>query len=66
MDRERAIEVVHHEEEILEEIDNGLIRLLASFAVDAPAIVVEFRCLPQQAVVQLVTFPLQLEQGVGR
>jgi hypothetical protein len=38
IDRQRAIEVVDDEQQILEQIDDRLVGLLAAFAVDAAAV----------------------------
>ncbi len=60
VDRQRAIEVVHDQQQLLEDVDDRLIGLLAPLALDALAVVVELRALAEPAILVVVALPLQI------
>ena len=62
-DTAREIEVIDDGEQVEQQIDDGLVGLLAALLLDAPAVVVELRGQPEQAVVEVVTLLLY---GVSR
>ena len=64
IERKRAVEVVDHRQELLEETDHGAVGLLTAFALEALPVVVELGGLAEQPVVQIVAFPLQGGDGV--
>ena len=64
LDGERQIEVVDDEQQILQQIDDRLVGLLAALALDALAVVVELGGLAQQAIVEVVALALRAPSGV--
>ena len=63
LDRQRAVEVVDDEQQLLQQIDDGLVGLLAALALDALAIVVELGRLAQPPIVVVVALAAEI---VGR
>ena len=59
VDRQRAVEVVDDEQQLVQQIDDRLIGLLAALAFDALAVVVELGGLAQPAVVVVVALALE-------
>ena len=64
VDGHRAIEIVNHREQVLQQIDDGLIGLLAALAFDALAVIVELGALAEPAILVVVALALQLG-GIG-
>ena len=68
IDGERAVEVVDDEQQLQQEIDHGLVGLLAALALDAFAVVVELRALAHPAILEIVALALEVAElrGHGR
>ena len=59
-DRERAIEIVDHQQELLQDVDDRLVALLAPLALDPLAVVVELGALAEPAILEVVALALQV------
>src|SRR5262249_14332828 len=70
LDGQRALEIVDDQQHLQEEVDDGLVGLIAPFALHTLAVVVELGGLPEEAIV--VPVPLGFHRcerhvlGVGR
>ena len=63
---QRTIEIVDDEQQLEQQVDNFLIRLLAAFALDALPVVVELGRLAHPAVLIVVALALQVGHLIGR